>query len=226
MPRRKEVLATNEVYHVLNRSVGSQPIFGDFSGCTRMVNLIDFYRFEKPGLRFSYYNHLPQKDKKMFLDNLRARGKKLIEIYAFCLMPNHFHLLLKQVRDGGIARFMRNVQNAYAKYFNIRNERFGSLFQLMFKVIRIETDEQFIHVARYVHLNPATDYLVKEAEELKSYRWGSFGNYIGNFSYSFIEKDELLRMFGSKDKLIQFTLDQVDYQRKLAEVKHLTLEEK
>lgn len=224
MPRRQFPLANGEVYHLFNRSVGAIPIFKNSFCNTRMINLIDFYRFEKPSLRFSHYNRLEKEAKKKFIENLYDQGEKMVEIYAFCLMPNHLHFLLKQVLDGGIRRFMRNIQDAYAKYFNTKYKRSGSLFQLMFRAVRIETNEQLTHVCRYIHLNPLTSYILRETEELRNYEWSSFGSYTEELPYHFIDTEFILNILDNRDRLIKFTFDQLDYQRELDNVKHLILE--
>lgn len=140
-------------------------------------------------------------------------------------MPNHFHFLLKQVAPDGLKTFISNVQNAYAKYYNISNERSGPLFQSVFKAVRIETDEQLLHVSRYIHLNPSTNYLV-EINNLASYPWSSFRCYLSKDSsiYDFVNTKEILAYFKGKDKYNDFVFDQAAYQRELERVKHLILE--
>jgi len=147
-----------------------------------------------------------------------------IKILAYCLMPNHLHFLIRQLIDNGIAKFISNLQEGYAKYFNIREERSGSLFQAMFKAVRMETDEQLIHVARYIHLNPLTSYVIKEFDELENYPWCSFSEYMDKQKHGIVDKDEVLVYFASVKKLRDFTSSQVDYQRKLDKIKHLILE--
>lgn len=224
MPYRKTPLVVSEIYHVFNRSIARLPIFQSIKNYQRALDTLNFYQFEKVGLRFSHYNRLPQEQKSEFLKNIKLKNAKRLKILAYCLMPNHIHFLLKQLSDGGIANFMSNFQESYAKYFNIRGERTGALFQSMFKAVRIETDEQFIHVARYIHLNPLTSYVLKEFSELEVYPWCSFAEYMGKQNNGIVEKEELLGYFPSKNKLRDFTANQVDYQRKLAEIKHLVLE--
>lgn len=221
MPRRFVKQVVGEIYHVYNRSIAGQPIFTASRECDRFISLIDFYRFEKPTLRFSHYNRLSLDNKKEFISTLYKSGAELAEVYAFSLMPNHFHFLLKQKAAGGIAVILRNIQNAYAKYFNKKNERSGSLFQLMFKAVRIGNDEQFMHVARYIHLNPVTSYDLNDVDELTDYKWSSFADYMGERKNSFVKTKLLLGMHRSRDRMKQFTLDQVDYQRKLGRIKHL-----
>lgn len=187
------------------------------------MDLLNFYRFMKPPLRFSHYNRLKLKEKARFLESL-ASSEKLVEIYSFSLMPNHFHLLLEQVKEEGISKFVSNFQLAYARYFNIRNKRDGSLFQSMFKAVRIETDEQLLHVSRYIHLNPLTSYILRLPTELEIYPWNSFTAYIGKGDMPFVEKGQILGLMGGVKNLKRFTYNQIDYQRDLDKIKHQLLE--
>lgn len=101
-------------------------------------------------------------------------------------MPNHFHFLIKELEENGTRKFISNIQNSYAKYFNTKNERSGSLFQEMFKAVRIESDEQFVHVARYIHLNPYSAFILDNINSIKVFPWSSFGDYLGTNSHSFV----------------------------------------
>ena len=219
--QRKTVLVAHEVYHVFNRGVGGQPVFSSVRDYQRALDVIQFYRFRKPQLRFSFYNRLPDKQREAFLKELE-KGKTNVEIICFCLMPNHVHFLLKNLEDDGISKFMANFQNSYAKYLNTKTKRFGTLFQQNFKAVRIESDEQLIHVSRYIHLNPVTAYLI-EAEDLENYSWSSYPGFVNSQKSSF-KKNLVLDQFKSVANYRNFVLNQADYQRKLAEIKHLTLE--
>lgn len=224
MPRRTTILAVGECYHIFNRSIANEPIFLGSKDYLRFLHLVDYYRFKKPPIRFSHYNRLEKELRGEFINKLHTTGKKLVEIYAFSFMPNHYHLLLKQLEERGISDFVRNLQNSYAKFINTKYDRVGSLFQEMFKASRIQSEEQLIHVLRYIHLNPLTDFVIKDIKELATYPWTSFSNFIKPKKESFLEVNFVLKFFQSRDKLKQFTFDQVDYQRKLSRIKHLIKE--
>lgn len=149
----------------------------------------------------------------------------MLDILAYCIMPNHFHLLLQPFTKDAISDFLRNTQNSYSKYFNTKYKRTGSLFQFMFKAVRIETDEQLLHVSRYIHLNPITSYLL-EVNMLGQYPWSSFKDYVSTRSedISFVNPKLVLNYFKSQNDYKQFVFDQVDYQRQLERIKHLILE--
>lgn len=222
MPYRKTPIAIGEIYHVFNRSIAKQPIFLSTKDYSRAVEVFKFYQYEKPPLRFSFYNRLPVKQKQEFLENLPKIAKPIVDIICFCLMPNHVHFLLKNLTEKGIARFMSNFQNSYAKYFNTKNKRTGTLFQPMFKAVRIESDEQLLHVSRYIHLNPVTSYLI-EMEDLNNYLWSSYHDYLSKQPTD-IKKDQILNFFKNTSDYEKFVSDQVNYQRELEKIKHLALE--
>lgn len=224
MPRRSVPLVTGEIYHLFNRSIARQPILIRSKDFHRFFDTVDFYRFKNPPMRYSHYNRLPLEQRRQLIGALYKTGKDMVEIFAFSFMPNHFHLLVKQILENGIKIFISQIQNSYAKYYNMKYKRTGALFQEMFKAIRIETDEQFIHVARYIHLNPLTSYIIQDYEELEQYQWTSFIDYVGKRDLIFVQKNMLRNYFSNIQKLKAFTLDQRDYQRTLEVIKHLIME--
>ena len=221
MPKRNLILATNEIYHVFNRSIAKENIFSSIISFMKPKEIVEFYRFPQK-LRLSKFKTLTENLKNNYLLAMQSQSP-LIEIYAFSLMPNHYHFLVKQLLDNGLARFVSNFQNSFAKVFNIKNDRDGALFQNSFKAKRIETDEQFIHVSRYIHLNPVTAYLIK-FDELKDYPLTSFPNYVYGNKDLFVNIKFLLDMFKSAEDYIKFVADQVGYQRELASVRDLIIE--
>lgn len=222
MPGRKMPLITNEFYHVFNRGINRQPTFIRKQEYQRATDTISFYRFASPPVRLSKFIGSTIKQRDDILQVLEKRDI-LVEILCYCFMPNHFHLLLKQRKTNGISRFLSNVQNSYTRFFNVKHRRDGPLFLGQFKAIRIETEEQLIHVSRYIHLNPYTGYVVKTINALETYPWSSFSNYIKNVS-SFLEANLLLGLLQNTERYKRFVFDQADYQRKLNKIEHLLLE--
>ncbi len=189
----------------------------------RFLDLINYYRFKNTPVSFSQLKNINSEDRKKILNSLVRENNHQVEVLAFCLMDNHFHFLLKQISDKGIAKFISNLQNGYAKYFNIKTERYGPLFQPMFKSVRITTDEQLLHVSRYIHLNPSTGYLV-EIKDLEKYLWSSLSCYLKeNLEFSFVSIELILGIINRK-RYRDFIYDQAEYQRKLADIKHLVFE--
>ena len=135
-------------------------------------------------------------------------------------MPNHFHFLLKQTAEEGIAKFMSNFQNSYTRYFNTRHNRVGPLFQGPFRAVRVETDEQLLHLSRYIHLNPYSSFVVKNIKDLEEYQWSSFKEYLGK-EKGFCQKEIVMSFFKNPQDYRKFVFDQADYQRELQKIKHL-----
>lgn len=219
---RKVVFANDEIYHVFNRGVEKRPTFTDKRELDRSIITLDFYRFANLPLKLSRFLNLPEVERSKLKQTLDS-FEKLVEVICYCLMPNHFHFLLKQRTDVGISTFTANFTNSYTKYFNTKHERIGPLFQGLFKAVHIESDEQLIHVSRYIHLNPVSSYLI-EPEELENYKWSSFPEYMGLSNKNISNPKLVSDLFPSKEKYKQFVLDQVDYARKLEQIKHLVLE--
>lgn len=219
---RKIVLANGEIYHVYNRSVGDIDIFSTRGNIKKILQLLFYYRFYQK-LRFSHFKALSQEVKKLYLNQFLSQIP-LVEIYSYALMPNHYHFLIKQIQENGITRFLSNFQNSFAKFFNLKTNRKGALFLTSFKAVRIMSEEQFIHVSRYIHLNPVTGYLLK-IEELLTSVLTSFRWYIGKKGKdSFVNTEKILSIFRSKENYKKFIFDQVDYQRKIDKIKKLTLD--
>lgn len=223
MPYRKTVFASGEYYHIYNRGVAYQPIFKNKRDYERFILTLSYYRFHNVPLRLSKLLQLSKELRNDMLSSLYKDNKKTVEIITYCLMPNHFHLLVKQIDNGGISKYLRQSINSYAKFFNTKYKRVGSLFQDMFKAVRIESDEQLIHVSRYIHLNPLVSYLVNK-KELLGYPWSSFQSYVEKSDDDFIATESVLAHFKNGKKYYQFVLDQEDYGKKLEHLKHLVFE--
>lgn len=226
MPYRKTPIVPGETYHVFNRSNAKEPIFLNYYDYQRAIELIKYYRFVKLLLRYSHFNRLMPEQKEKYANTFMKDPSISLKIIAYCLMPNHFHLLLQPLYEKALSNFIRNFQHGYSKYFNTKQQRTGSLFQSMFKAVRIETDEQLTHVSRYIHLNPVTSYLIKE-DSIGSYPWSSFKDYIQVDKVSersLVEPSLVLGQFKSPEEYKKFVLDQIDYQRELDKIKHLILE--
>ncbi|MFH1705328.1 MAG: transposase [Patescibacteria group bacterium] len=224
MPSRKIVLAKGELYHVFNRGNAKQPIFLQKRDYQRFLKTVSFYQFVSPPIRLSKFLILSKERRVDLLKNLTWNDKKLVEIACYCFMPNHFHFLIKQVGDCGISEFIGQIQNSYTKYFNVKRERVGSLLQGRFKAVRVESEEQLIHLSRYIHLNPYSSFLVKSLEDLKKYPWSSFLSYLEDEKVDFLDENIILNLFKNREEYQEFIFNQADYQRELEKIKHLTLD--
>ena len=162
MSYRQAVFANDQFYHVFNRGVEKRKTFIDKRDYSRFVDSLKYYRARDQHIRFSFRGRIAGENKP---------GPLFAEVVSYCLMPNHFHILLKQVNDNGITMFLSKLTNSYTKYFNTRYKRVGPLFQGSFKAVRIKSDEQLVHTCRYIHLNPLIDYLGKN---IRDYAYSSY----------------------------------------------------
>lgn len=222
MPGRSSPLVTDEIYHVYNRGINRQPTFLNKRDYERGIQTISYYRLANLPLSLSKFLRLDQ-TKKNYIREIIKKCKELEEILAYCLMPNHFHFLLKQKKDNGIRKFMSNFQNSYTRFFNTKGQRDGSLFLNQFKTVRVETDEQLLHLSRYIHLNPYTNYVVKSYTDLLTYPWSSITEYLDNKS-GFVNRSLIEGFFKNSEEHKKFIIDQADYQQELKLIEHLTLE--
>ena len=212
MPYRKVPFVNGEYYHIFNRGVGQVPIFLNQIDYKRFLKTTFYYQIEGPKPRFS--NFAPT---TIDLD----KSKKIVEIISYCAMPNHFHFLLRQEHDGGIVEFVRKLCNSYAKYFNVKNQRVGSLFQGEFKAVHVGTDEQLIHLSRYIHLNPLVGFVT---DELESYKWFSYREFLGLEDSELCLKTVILAHFKSAEEYKEFVMSREDYGKRLEAIKHQLLD--
>jgi len=219
---RKVVFANNQLYHVYNRGVERRPVFTNTREYRRALEALKFYRYSDLPLRLSKFLVIPEAERSELISKI-SKHSKLVEIITYCLMPNHFHFLLKQTQVNGISEFLANFTNSYTKYFNTKHDRVGPLFQGLFKAVHIETDMQFIHVSRYIHLNPVSSFIIK-IEELENYQWSSFPEYMNKTSDVICYTKPILDFFSSVEKYRQFIFDQASYAQELEKIKHLIFE--
>lgn len=146
---RKQPLVINEYYHIYNRGVDKRDIFSDKNDLYRLIESI--IEFNQIDVVTSLANL--RKNKQIESKALSVKSEPLVSIVAYCLNPNHFHFILKQLVDGGIAKFMQKLQGGYTYYFNVKNSRTGSLFQGTFKSHHIGSENYFNKMIGYVNNN-------------------------------------------------------------------------
>ena len=146
---RKIRFANGEYYHIFNRGVDKRDIYLDQEDLTRLFqSMCEFNTLDPIGSIYAASFH---KDNQ--LRNLVSKQGKLISFICYCLCPNHYHLLLQQLADRGVAKFMHRLGLGYTNYFNKKYRRSGSLFQGTFKAVHIDSDEYLLHASAYVNLN-------------------------------------------------------------------------
>jgi putative transposase len=221
MPYRKVIFSPGEIYHLINHGVGNQIIFRKDHDYFTFIERINFYRFQTD-LRFSSFLKFSPKEKNVFLKNCYKNKKPLVKIFLFELLPNHFHLVVEEAQEKGTQIFMGNLQNSYARYFNIINKRKGPLFQSTFVAVHVADDDQLMYLSGYVHINAYAAFLIKK-NDLWSYRWSSLPSYIGlEPKYDFLEKEKVLSLFdNSQEKYRDYLNRQADYHKERAILKRM-----
>ncbi len=139
--------APEEFYHVYNRGTEKRKIFMARNDYGRFLALMYLANQEEP-------TELKLQGRTLERIRKPRKGKQLVDIVTYCLMPNHFHLLIREIEEGGISKFMQKLTTGYTMYFNKRNERNGSLFQGRFKATHVADDRYLRYLISYIHLNP------------------------------------------------------------------------
>lgn len=199
MPSRNTVKQydVDAFYHVYNRGVNKRVIFKDSRDYAVFLSLLKRYL------------------SKEIINDARGRPyvnlHEKLELLAFCLMPNHFHLLLYQRDMESITHLLHAVSSAYTVYFNRRYKRVGPLFQGIFKASKISTDDYVLHISRYIHLNP---------KEYKAWEFSSLSYYLGKKKSEWVRPERILDMFDSLKEYRAFLRDYEDQKRMMDELKY------
>ena len=200
---RKLVFENHECYHVYNRGVDKRTVFHSPNHYRHFINTIN--RILTTG----------SATPRLIYNQSQALNHN-IDILAYCLMPNHYHFLVRQRSDAGVTRFMQQLNTSYTKYINLNQQRTGHLFEYAFKAKHIETDEQLLHVSRYIHLNP---FLAGLVDTIEAYEWSSYPEFLRRRKRLFIKPNDILAHFADLSSYEQFVLDQKEYAALLKKAK-------
>ncbi len=196
-----------EFYHIYNRGVDKRNIFLDRKDVERFLrSMKEFNSFEPIGSlheqsverRLSPVSSVGGRTAK--IAKMGAGEKKLVNIVAYCLNPNHFHFILQQVSDGGVSEFMKRLSGGYAWYFNNKQKRSGALFQGRFKAVHIDSNAYLLYVSAYVNLN-------NRGHSLKNPVKSSWDEYVGETSTNLCSKSIILGQFDSAREYKEFAED-------------------
>ena len=194
MATKKRRFDSNLYYHIYNCGVERRLLFLNKRDYERFLDVISYYVYER---KMSYAEFqkltLPIRTEEKANPTGLKRLKR-VQIAAYCLMPNHFHLLVKQTKSGGIVQFVSDISNSHAKYFNLKRKRIGSLFQGAFKHKKITNVPSFLQVSRYIHLNPLASSKTKlrgKLERPEGYPYSSYSEWISPRSPSITDRKEV-----------------------------------
>ncbi|MBI2450352.1 MAG: transposase [Candidatus Nealsonbacteria bacterium] len=238
MPIKRPPIITGEIYHIVIKAVDRTKLFRDQRDYFRMVHDLFEFNDEKP--TSPYYRQEPKHTRTVLvcLEKRHTGRECLVEILAFCLMSNHVHLLIRQLKDNGISKFMRKIGAGYGGYYNKKYKRSGHLFQGKYRIVYIKDDQQLITVFVYIHTNPvallAPDWKEKGIDKkdlrkiikfIEDYRWSSYSDYLGKKNFpSLTTRDFLLNEFGVVKEAQRFVNDWLQTKRELADLEQVAIE--
>lgn len=186
---RKVQFADGEFYHIYNRGVDKRVVFPEMQ---------DFERFLKSMAEFNTTKPIGSLFELSFTEKKKKRSPKLVNIICYCLNPNHFHLILEQLKENGISEFMKRLSGGFTNYFNLKNRRDGALFQGKFKAAHIDSNEYLLHVSAYVNLNNLVHRI--KGERFKS----SWQEYLDASNRVLCAKNIILKQFKNKNEYQDF----------------------
>lgn len=229
-----------DLYHALNRGVDKRAIFLDSQDYARFVH--DMFEFNSTlpasNTRRKGMFDVGRRTSHLNLVNI-GTGEKLVDIHGWCLMNNHYHLLLNERVEGGISLFLKKLNGGYAKYFNERYVRVGTLFQGRTKKILIDSDAHFLHILNYIHFNTldmheeTSEWRSKKIDDidsaiahLRSYRWSSYLDYSGTKNFPSILTTSLFHGVFNNNYTAQAEkyLRDISLNTDIQSIRHLTLE--
>jgi putative transposase len=190
-------------YHIYNRGTEKRDIFLEDGDYVRFIQYL--FHLNDPKTTVSNLSReLKMKEAEPPSFDRKENSERLVNIHAFCLMPNHYHLLISQNIEGGIIKFMHKLGTGYSMFFNAKYEHSGVLFQGKYKAVHINSDSHMLYIPHYIHLNPLK-LMGKENEGgrtsfiefLENYKWSSYRDYVGikNFP-SVTDRKFILDLFG------------------------------
>lgn len=209
-----------EFYHVYNRGTDHRSIFASQFDVKRFLQSLEEFNTTKPAGSLYAISFLESNVR------LQRKKKRLVNIIAYCLNPNHFHLILQQVNKNGISEFLKRLTGGYAWYFNNKQKRSGVLFQGKFKAKHIDSNEYLLHLSAYVNLNNHVHKLSGPTAKLSVSSWDE---YIGNTTTALCKKDIILEQFSDVEEFKEFAQnslkDILERKERFKELQKLLLEE-
>lgn len=185
-------------YHIYNRGVEKRKIFLDKHDFRRFLETLNFYRRTPVPVKLSDFRR-----GKLGIKKIEGQ-KEIVRIYCYCLMPNHFHLLVQQLEDNGISKFMRILADSYTKFFNTKYKRVGALFQGAFKAKLVEGDEYLLQLSKYIHKNFSELTFPHGMWEGELYKYSSYGYYLSGEKHFFCDTEFILSYFSRTNSKLSY----------------------
>jgi putative transposase len=218
---RKINLTTGEIFHIVSRSIAGFKIFNNNRDYERFIKAIQFYNCQQSNIKLSDFLILSSKKQTEIKQRfLMDSDTQLSQIIAYCIMPTHIHLVLKQLIDNGISKFMMKLLDSYTRYFNLKHQRKGPLWESRFKNVLVEDDEQLLHLTRYIHLNPTSANLINEPED---WNYSSYGEYLlKDIKNKICTFNNILDI--EPHSYQEYVNDRKNFQKELSKIKKLLIE--
>lgn len=211
----RDKIVFGETYHVCNKSIANYGIFENNLNAVRFIHTLDYYNNSDNWTSFS---ETLKKKRYRYSNLILPKINEVIKMISYCIMPDHYHILFKVVGEYPISKYLSDVENSYSRYFNLKYNRKGPLWQSRYRSVHIRSDEQLLHTSRYIHLNPTTNKLVKYPED---WPHSSYRDIVTNQAI-FNQISEI--SIKSRAKYVKFVESNIEYQRSLKDIKRLLLE--
>ncbi|MFA5926345.1 MAG: transposase [Parcubacteria group bacterium] len=218
---RKIEFTNGEYYHLYNRGVDKRKIFQDKRDFERFKLSMNLLNNQDDGLMIAWRDYKDNNPEAELSDFplLKKKRKKLVEFICYCLNPNHYHLIVKQLVNNGIEKLMHKIGTSHTNYFNTRNSRSGALFQGKFKRVHIKSNSKLLYLAAYVNLN----HYIHGYKE-KEWKYSSFPDYLGKRKKGLCNKKVIMNQFKDYTDFKKFIFENAVYMKNKKEDEKYLLE--
>ena len=180
-------------YHVYNRGVAKQKIFHSKEDYKVFLSYLKLY-LTPTDLQGQSLKVSPSRTLKNYFE--------AVELISYCLMPNHYHLLIYQEKKHDIANLMRSIGTKYSMYFNRKYKRTGPVFESRYKAVQVTEQDHLVYLSKYIHRNPVD--ILPSRTVLEGYKYSSYGNYLGMFSQDWVKPERVLKYFTEVNRLVTY----------------------
>lgn len=232
MPIKRPPLVNGEIYHIVVRAVDGLKLFRDEKDYLRKIHNLFEFNDSNP-TKWQYRRYYENGSRDIIK---REKRNLLSEILTFCLMPNHIHLLVRQLIDGGISKFMRKIGAGYGIYYNNKYKRSGHVFQGKYRAVHVKNDQQLQTTFVYIHANPVSliapnwkENGIKDVNGavsfLENYKWSSYQDYLQNKNFpSLTSREFLTETIGGVEACRELVNNWLEYKKELTDFEKVAIE--